>query len=85
MKKYLMGRKVVIMQQNGKGNIEQAIFILKEEVKEPDSDYVLKEARKIVDEFVHRNGMKKTFPWFMWFVPVGTVCVVLALFLSFLF
>ena len=33
MKKDGIGRRVVIVQQGGKGNIEQAIFILKKDVE----------------------------------------------------
>ena len=55
MKEYVKGRKVVIF--GGRGNIEQAIFILKKDVREINEDYILDEAKKIVDEFVARSGL----------------------------
>ena len=58
MKEYVRGRNVVIVNQKGEGNIEQAIFILRKNIKEPESDYILDEAKNIVNEFVARNKME---------------------------
>ena len=49
MKQYAGSRKVVIIQNPGKGNIEQAIFIIKREVKNCDEDYIIDEAKKIIE------------------------------------
>ena len=57
MKQFTNSRKVVIMQNTGHENIEQAIFILKRGAEEKNEDYILDEAKKIVKEFVIRNGM----------------------------
>ncbi len=56
MKQYGGNRKVVIVKNPGKGSIEQAIFILKKDITK-EEDYILEEAKKIVDEFVQRNGL----------------------------
>ena len=87
MKEFTGGRRVVIVNQKGMGNIEQAIFILKKDVKDPDGDYILDEAKKIVDEFVARNkselnrcglGAKWIFP------AVAAVSAVVGLYVYFL-
>ena len=77
MKKDLNGRRVVIVQQGKKGNIEQAIFILKKDVESTGEDYILEEARKIVDDFVQKNGMKVKKGQMKWIVFVSIVSVVL--------
>ena len=55
MKQYAGSRKVVIIQNPGKGNIEQAIFIIKREVKNCDEDYIIDEAKKIINDFARKN------------------------------
>lgn len=57
MKQYAGSRKVVILNP-GKGNIEQAIFILKKELPENNEDYALEEAKKIVEEFAIKCGLQ---------------------------
>ncbi len=57
MKQYAGSRKVVILNP-GKGNIEQAIFILKKELPENNEDYALEEAKKIVEEFAIKRGLQ---------------------------
>lgn len=80
MREFVNGRKVVIVNQKGKGNIEQAIFILKRNVKEPDGDYILEEAKQIVDEFVARNKMavRGGITGKKWIVPVLLALSVIA-------
>ncbi len=73
MKKDGIGRRVVIVQQGGKGNIEQAIFILKKDVENTGEDYILDEARKIVDEFVIRNGMQVRKNGIIWMIPMAFI------------
>ena len=56
---YAGNRKVVIMQNFGNGNIEQAIFILRKNIDEYKEDYIVDEAKKIVDEFVKKSRWSK--------------------------
>lgn len=82
MKNKATDRRVVIVQKGGKGNIEQAIFILKKDVEQGGEDYILEEARKIVDEFVTKNGVKPKKNRTVWLITaiaaaVGVVCAYL--------
>ncbi len=64
MKGYTSDRRVVIMQKPEHENIEQVIFILRKEVEEQSEDFILEEARKIVNEFAMRNGIiNHKIPW----------------------
>ncbi len=74
MKQYAANRKVVIMQNPGKGNIEQAIFIIREGIVENNDDYILKEARKIVEDFIKEGnlGAGKKRRWI-----IGALCCAL--------
>ncbi len=71
MKNKATGRRVVILNQNGKGNIEQAIFILRQGKDQVGEDYILKEAQKIVDDFVLKNGVKVRNSGINWLIPAG--------------
>ena len=56
MNNYSLGKRVLIMKNPGKGGIEQAIFILSD--GETEEDYIISEAKKIIDDFAKRNGFK---------------------------
>ena len=73
MKKNTTGKRVVFVQQGGMGNIEQAIFILKKDVEKAGDDYILEEAKKIVDDFVSKNGVKVKKDRNRWILPVAAV------------
>ena len=56
MNNYSLGKRVLIMQNPGKGSIEQAIFIIRE--GETEEDYIIGEAKRIIDDFAKKNGFK---------------------------
>ena len=57
MKQFIGSRRVVIMQNPGEC-IEQAIFILKKDTTK-NEDYIIEEAKKIVNEFAGKNGLAR--------------------------
>ncbi|MDP4118170.1 MAG: hypothetical protein Q8873_03150 [Bacillota bacterium] len=74
MKQFAGSRKVVIIQNPGKGNIEQAIFIIRKEAVENNEDYIVNEAKKIIDEFTEgQRGSKRKKFMEVWFVPI--ICI----------
>jgi len=88
MKEFVNGRRAVIVNRKGNGNIEQAIFILKKDIKETEKDYILDEARKIVDEFVARNNMEVQGGKYgvKWVIPLlAVISVIAAAYICFLF
>ena len=60
MEKYTLGKRVLIVRNPGKGGIEQAIFILNE--KAGKDDFIIDEAKKIIDEYAKNHRLKSRAP-----------------------
>ena len=60
MEKYTLGKRVLIVRNPGKCGIEQAIFILNE--KAGKDDFIIDEAKKIIDEYAKNHRLKSRTP-----------------------
>ncbi len=60
MEKYTLGKRVLIVRNPGKCGIEQAIFILNE--KAGKDDFIIDEAKKIIDEYAKNHRLKSRAP-----------------------
>lgn len=82
MEKYTLRKRVLIVRNPGKGNIEQAIFIINE--KAGKDDFVIDEAKKIIDEYARKHGLRSGTPKILFAALFAVVAAALFLAVRFL-
>jgi len=55
-----MARRIVVVKQSGNSLFEQAIFIMRDGIKDVDEDLLIKQARSCAEEYVRKKCKRNT-------------------------